>query len=488
MKATDTSQLKASSYDRKACDIGIVHVGPGPFHRAHQACYVDAMMEQTGDLSWGIAGVNLRAVDSDYLQQLANSQDGYVLKTINANGDSDFRLVRSLISFADWSKDGEAAENLLAMSSVKMVTMTVTESGYYMDEDGRLNASHPVIKAELNGQNGSSLYAFLRAGLNRRRSGNAGPVTLACCDNLPGNGAVLKNNFYTYLEHCGDHDLLDWLNHNASFPSSMVDRITPKPDNRIFDEVAELLGRINDPAVLAEDFLQWVIEDDFAATRPPLGAVGVQIVESVKPYEETKIRVLNGGHTSLACLGVLRGHQTFDQAINDPVLLEHFLAFESNDVLSVLPDDLPFDKYQYLELVTARFRNPYVADSLRRICMDSVSKFSIYILPTVVDNFKNGRLPGPAIKSIASWYVFASRIVDGDLDFDYVEPNMALLEPYLQGGEPGNFTRAKELWGNLPVVSPEFSELLFREIEILMSEYPAAGCGTTSNVTARLGK
>jgi D-arabinitol 4-dehydrogenase len=185
---------------------------------------------------------------------------------------------------------------------------------------------------------------------------DGGPISVLCCDNLRANGDLVKRSFLDYLTLCGDRELIDWLNANASFPSSMVDRITPKPDSKTFDEVARLLGRENDPSVLTEDFVQWVLEDNFVAEKPPLDQVGVQVVESVEPYEETKIRVLNGGHTCLAYLGALHGHQTYDQAISEPELGDHFLAYENDEVLAALPQDLPFDKHDYLEVTADRCR------------------------------------------------------------------------------------------------------------------------------------
>ena len=483
MSSAASPLLLTTSYDRSACEIGIVHIGPGAFHRAHQAYYVDAMMEQTNDLSWGIAAVNLRAAEAAELSALKNASDGYVLKSVSASGKSDFRQVRSLIAFADWSQDAETAENLLALPGVKLVTITVTESGYYLNEDKQLNSSDPVIKEEISGDKKASVYAYLRAGLTRRRFENSGPLTVLCCDNLRSNGELLQSSFYSYLERCDDQELIDWLDNNTSFPSSMVDRITPKPDKEISDEVDQLFGLKSNPSVLCEDFIQWVIEDDFAGPRPPLDQAGVQIVSSVEPYEETKIRVLNGGHTGLTYLGALCGYKTFDQAIADPRLLEHFLSYENDEVLPVLPDDLPFDRSEYLSVITTRFQNPHVADSLQRICMDGVSKFPIFILPTIIDCFQQRRIPHRAIVSIASWYIFAKRIHDGYMSFNYIEPNMHVLEPYLKDGRKTDFTKAKTLWGDLCKNFPEFSNLLCREIDILDKEYPVQSFGITSNNT-----
>ncbi len=485
MTDSGIAKLQVSTYDREACEIGVVHIGPGAFHRAHQALYIDAMMEKTGDLSWGIAAVNLRASDSQQLVNLEKSSDGYVVKSISADGAAEFIQVRSIVAFSDWSQNAAAAERLLAEASVKMLSMTVTESGYSIDGNGDLNQLDPLLIEEVNGTRKTSVYAYLRAGLNLRRISQAGPISVLCCDNLRANGELLERNFLAYLTLCKDTELIDWLANNASFPSSMVDRITPKPDRRVFDEVARLFGRVDDPSVLSEDYIQWVIEDNFAAQRPPLGQVGVQIVDSVVPYEETKILVLNGGHTSLSYLGVLQGHHTFDQAMNDAELEVHFRAYENEEVLPGLPQDLPFDRHQYLEIIIERFKNSNVADALERICTDGVSKFPIYILPTMINSFEAGRVPNWAINSIASWYVFAKRIHDGDLAFNYIEPKIALLQPYLEQDQAAAFANSSHLWGELPQSYPEFSNVLCQKIEQLNLKYTADETGSLANQSKR---
>ena len=465
------SSLHTPAYSPTNCKIGVIHVGLGAFHRAHQAFYFDAMMERTGDLGWGIAAVNMRAPDSNGFDKAAVA-DGYVLQTINGDGVTDYRHIRAHIHYADWAKDAAAAANLAASPDVQAITITVTESGYCMTENGNLNTADGAIAAEIAGKSGTTIYAYLRAALRARKTSNAGPITVMCCDNLRYNGTMLGRNFRSYLAACGDHDLLAWIEQNTSFPCSMVDRITPKPKPELADEISAKFGVNNVQAVLSEDFIQWVLEDNFAGRRPALDAVGVEIVEDVEPFEETKIRVLNGGHTGLTYLGALKGIKTFDRAMADPELAAHFDAYQTTEVLPALGDDMPLDLNSYLDKIRERFNNSNIADTVERICMDGVSKFSIFILPTVHTCFENGKVPKYGIRSIASWYVFARRIARGEMQFNYLEPNLDVITPYFDDETCRKFATSEQLWRDLPSKFPAFVSLLTAEIEQVEKDYP----------------
>lgn len=464
--------LRSSKYDRSAVTAGIVHVGLGAFHRAHQAYYFDEYMDQTGDLNWGIAAVNLRREDTESFSKIAANSEGYILKTLSAGGISDYQLIRSHVSHTDWNNDYDGAIGHVANASIKIITMTVTESGYYLDSTGDLDESAAQIVTEKNDGKKQSIYAYLRAGLKLRQEYKSGAITIMCCDNLRQNGKLLKANFYRYLELLEDHGLIAWLTDNASFPSSMVDRITPKPKLELAEETKLLFGLSADSPVLGEDFIQWVIEDDFKNDFPKLDKVDVTITKDIDPYEETKIRVLNGGHTCLAYLGALMGYDTFDALLLDGELLNHYRSFEEQEVLPVLPGDLPFDKKQYLEIVTTRFTNNHIADSVERICTDGFNKFPIFILPTIRGCFEAGITPRFGIRSIASWYVFANRIFNGNMNFDYVEPYAEQLKPMLGAQNLDKFISSKTLWDSLPEAHADFGLILRQEIESLEKRWP----------------
>jgi len=472
MNRMSSPALFETRYDRSACEIGIVHLGFGAFHRAHQALYVDDYMDQTGDLRWGIAAVNLRAAESYNFAHLNEASHGYVLKSMSSCGDVNFRRVRSHVKFSDWADDAEQAEALLARPSVHMVTITVTESGYYMDETGALNPEDPSIVAELGGGVPRTVYAYLTRALARRKAEELGGISILCCDNIRRNGKMLQRNLYAYLDLIGAEDLVEWVRTCVTFPCSMVDRITPRSTEALQSEVDALFGPGPFSPVMAEDFTQWVVDDNFAAARPDLTKTGVTFAKNVDPYEEAKIRILNGGHTCLAYLGALAGHHTFDQAMADPELFAHFEEFERSEVLPALVEELPFDKNLYLDQIITRFKNASIGDTVERICADGYLKFPIFIHPTLVGCLKQGILPRAGLRAIASWYVFCKHIEAGTLPIAYGEPYWDNLRELLQDGQVDRFARSASLWGTLPQDHPEFMTALIAAITEMEKKWP----------------
>lgn len=467
-----SEDLTATSYDRGKCGIGVVHLGYGAFHRAHQAVYFDDYMEKTGDPNWGIAAVNLRPADGPDLAMASASAHGYVLKTVSPEGEVHHRLIRSHVRFEDWSVNPARAEALLAITSVQVVTITVTESGYYRDDADNLNLSDPAISAEIQGGARSSVYAFLSAGLRKRMDAGAGPVTILCCDNIRSNGRMLETNLRTYLEALGDAGLLGWLSENVSFPCSMVDRITPRPNPQDAIKTQQLFGLPCDQTIMAEDFTQWVIEDRFAGHKPDLTIAGAEFTHDVDPYEETKIRILNGGHTCMTYLGALSGHRTFDAAMEDPSLARHFWSYETEEVLPALDISLPFDKAVYLDRIARRLGNRNIGDTIERICTGGFAKFPVFIRPTVEGCFKQGIVPVHGIRSIAGWYVFATRTLRGTVGIPYHEPNWDNLEPLIKDQSGTAFTSSELLWGDLSKRHPEFGELIGTAIKEVEATWP----------------
>ena len=464
--------IKKTIFDRSACEIGIVHLGFGAFHRAHQAVYFDDYMDQTGDLSWGIAAVNLRKEEADEFAKHKAVSHGYLLKTTAPTGESNFREVRSHVDFEDWSKNAGSAEDLLSKTSVKIVGMTVTESGYYLNDDWSLNVDHPLIQAEIDGRHQSSIYAYLANALERRIQSINSPITIMCCDNIRSNGDVLRRNFNTYLQLTGRSDVADWLVDHATFPNSMVDRITPRATEVLRTEIGALSPDHSATAIHGESFIQWVLQRDFADVFPRMERVGVEIVDDVDPYEEAKIRVLNGGHTALCYLGALAGHQTFDQAMMDPELRKHFDLFEAENVLPGLTLSLPFSKTNYRDLIAKRFLNAAIADDLGRICMDGWSKFPIFIRPTLKSCLAQGISPTGGYDSIASWYIYARRFANGQTHISYVEPYWSQLEPYLAHGQEESFAKLEALWSDLPTNYTEFVPKLCSAITRMEDKWP----------------
>jgi D-arabinitol 4-dehydrogenase len=252
----------------------------------------------------------------------------------------------------------------------------------------------------------------------------------------------------------------------------MVDRITPRSTDTLQRDVESLFGVSPIAPVMAEDFLQWVVEDNFAGERPNLSEVGVTFTKNVDPYEEAKIRILNGGHTCLTYLGALAGHHTFDQAMTDPVLFAHFEEFERNEVLPALTETLPFDKSEYLDQITARFKNASIGDTVERICADGFLKFPIFIQPTLLGCFLQGILPRAGLRSIASWYVFCKHIEAGKLPIKYAEPYWNNIQALLSDDQLEAFASSASLWGKLPQKYPEFTPELMAAIRKMDMKWP----------------
>jgi len=467
MNTRSAANVYETRYDRNACEIGVVHIGYGAFHRAHQAVYLDDYMEKTGDLAWGIAAVNLRRKDSVAFAQ--NAKHDYLLKSISPEGEVSLRRVRSHAAFTDWAANADDAELLLAADSVFMATITVTESGYYTDPTGALDAGNATIKAELNGAAPISIYGYLLNGLRRRMARNGNKITICCCDNIRQNGKMLRRNFAEYLRLIGAADLAVWVNDNVTFPCSMVDRITPRSTATLETELSGLTGKPESQPIMAEAFSQWVLEDNFANKMPDIAAAGVTVTADVDPYEETKIRVLNGGHTCLTYLAALHGLETFDQAMQVPELFEHFWHFETHEVLTALTLDLPFSKTEYLENIAARFKNQAIGDTIARICADGMAKFPIFIRPTLAGCLAQGVMPHHGIKSIASWHVFTQHVIANKIPFEYLEPGWAILEPMI-GTDA--FVTSKQLWGELPTTYPKFADALRVAIKNMEQSWP----------------
>ncbi len=472
LKFNDELGVPRTSYDRSAAKVGIVHLGYGTFHRAHQAVYFDDYMEITGDLNWGIAAVNLRPEDSEPFVRAQKANGGYLLKTTTPSGENSLRLVRSHLGFTDWSKDRSVAEQLLSQESVHGITITITESGYCLDHGGALNFDEPILQGEISGHPPRSVYAYLASALEQRAQAIDAPISVLCCDNIRANGRMLKSNFRIYLEATDRLDLAEWVEKKVTFPNSMVDRITPRVTDELIQETdAMFSGKALSP-IHSESFTQWVLENRFANSMADLTQVGVEVVGQVDAFEEAKIRILNGGHSGLAYFGALAGHKTFDQTINDPTLRSYFEAWQRQEVLPGLAINLPFDKYAYLDQVTERFQNAAITDQLERICMDGWSKIPIYIKPTLESCLNQGKIPHNGYKVVASWYVYSRRFSAGMMPIRYHEPYWDLLEPLLAPKQEESFAKCTQLWTTMPSDFPDFVPGLVRAIKEVERQWP----------------
>lgn len=387
------ASVQAPAYDRAAQAAGVVHIGIGAFHRAHQAVFTDDAMN-AGDRNWGIIGVSLRS--GDVAAQL-NPQDGlYTVSTRSAAG-TDLRLIGAVQRVLVAADEPQAVIAAIAAPTTHIVSFTVTEKGYLRAADGSLDL------AAANGP--SSLYRFIGAGLAARRAAQLPGLTLLSCDNLANNGAVLNGLMHQYLA-AAYPDLIDWFDAECRCPATMIDRIVPATTDTDRAAVKAVLGARDEGAVVTEGFSQWVIEDDFAGPRPRWEDVGAQLVTDVAPYETAKLRMLNGAHSALAYIGQGRGHDYVHQAIADPAIrpvIERLMREEAAPTIDAAPGQ---DLAAYADALLDRFANPALHHRLIQIAMDGSQKIPQRWLETLAWHQARGTRCPSIEAAIAAWIAF----------------------------------------------------------------------------------
>ena len=384
---------RAPRYDREHQAAGIVHIGIGAFHRAHQAVYTDDAMN-AGDRDWGIIGVSLRS--GDVAAQL-NPQDGLYTVSARTTGGTELRVVGAVQKILVAADDPQAVIDAIAAPTTHIVSFTVTEKGYLRRADGSLD------RAAAKGA--SSLYRFVGAGLAARRAAGLPGLTMLSCDNLAGNGAVLKALMRQYLaaEHPG---LVEWFEASCRCPATMVDRIVPATTDADRAAVETALGARDEGAVVTEGFRQWVIEDDFAGPRPRWEAVGAELVADVAPYETAKLRMLNGAHSALAYIGLGRGYEYVHQAIADPDIrpaIERLMREEAAPTIDAAPGQ---DLAAYAAALLDRFANPALHHRLAQIAMDGSQKIPQRWLETLAWHQARGARCPSLEAAITAWIAF----------------------------------------------------------------------------------
>lgn len=462
--------IKRQPYERQDVQSGVIHLGVGAFHRAHQAVYFDRLLALPEGKKWGITGVNIRPQDSEPFARLIEQKGEYVLKTMDSDGLTVYEHIRSLIHLIDGAQTPELVDQAMADEEIQLVTSTVTEGGYYLDEKRQLMLDHPAIKGDLDGGR-NTLYAFLYAGLKRRSMTSNAKITLLCCDNLRHNGEVLKAGMMQFLAAKGDTELSQWVTDHVTFPCAMVDRITPKPSAVHVQDVQQRFSTNDAMTVMGEDFIQWVVEDNFAGCKPALDLVGVQFVDDVTPYEEAKIRILNAGHTTVVYQAALKNMRYFDEAMRDKKLRQYFEDFIAQDAIPAIGPSI-VDLEDYAQVIKRRFSNSNIGDTVERICTDGYAKFPIFVYPSLIGCYELGRTPTKTIEGIAAWFVYFQKSLAGAIGTPYHEPNLSLLKAFTNDAAGINaFANDPFLWGSVPSRYPNFVETLRHAIMTMQETY-----------------
>ncbi|WP_105441337.1 mannitol dehydrogenase family protein [Neorhizobium sp. T25_13] len=400
--------VTAPGFDRALLKPGILHIGLGAFHRAHQAVYTDAALAaELGD--WGIVGVSLRSVD--IVHDLA-AQDGlYSVVTRSAAGDSA-QVVGSVTKGLSGVEDQAEILALMADPAIRIVTITVTEKAYGIDPvSGGLDRTHPSVKADLaDPSSPTGVIGYLVEGLSRRHAAGLPPFTVLCCDNLPTNGRIVRR---LVIELAGARDpaLANWIAGHGAFPSSMVDRIVPAATDETRELAETLIGAEDRLALGTEPFMQWVIEDHFLAGRPRWEAGGALFVDDVEPYEKMKLRLLNGSHSLVAYLGQLKD-LTF---VRDVMAVPEYRALVRRHMAEAVKtlDPVPgIDLGGYMDQLIERFENPTIAHKTQQIAMDGTQKLPQRIFAGAVEALANGGDASSAAYVVALWIAYARKTAE----------------------------------------------------------------------------
>lgn len=388
-------------YDRADLSPGIVHYGVGNFHRAHQATYLDRLFASGKDRDWAIVGAGVRPGDAAMRDRLATQDWLYTVVDLDPQGLSA-RVVGSMTDFCPL--DPEANIERMAAPETRIVSLTVTEGGYYIDaETGGFDGDHPDVQADLESlRPPRTVFGQICAALKRRFDAGVPPFTVMSCDNIPENGQATKRAVVGFAR-LSDPELADRIELEVAFPNGMVDCITPATSERELKMVRDRFGIEDAAPVVCEPFRQWVLEDRFPAGRPRLEDVGVEFVDDVLPYELMKLRILNAGHAAIAYPSALLGHTLASDAMNDPDMAAWLEAVIGREAIPTLPKIPGVDFRQYLATCAERFGNAEVGDTIARLCLDGSNRQPKFILPTVRDALRDGGPVEGLALEVALW-------------------------------------------------------------------------------------
>ncbi|MBL0124477.1 MAG: mannitol dehydrogenase family protein [Betaproteobacteria bacterium] len=436
----------------------ILHLGIGSFHRAHQAVYLQRLID-AGDVSWTLAGGNTRPDMADTVAALQAQGGAYTLETVTPAGERRYETIRAIKTIVPYAPGLAGLIRIGADPATRIISFTVTEAGYYLDANDKLDFSFADLAGDMarardglaGGTTAVTIYAALTAILRKRRRNNAGKVTLLNCDNLRHNGDRFRGGFMQFLEQVGDAGLRNWVVANTSSPNAMVDRITPRPASDLRERVRDATGWDDGAPVMAESYIQWVIEDDFCNGRPAWEKVGVQMVASVAPYEEAKIRILNGSHSCIGWAGTLAGYGFIHEGARDDRIRRFAHEYITADVIPCLRPS-PIDLETYRDLVLERFGNAALADTNQRVAMDSFSKLPGFIVPTIRERLARNESIAAIAMLPALFLAFLQRWHRGDLPTPYQDQAMdaAAAHAICAAADPiGAFCHDRVLWGAL---------------------------------------
>ncbi|WP_182086480.1 mannitol dehydrogenase family protein [Aureimonas sp. ME7] len=441
-------KARTPAYDRAGLTPGIAHFGVGNFHRAHQCVYLDDLFDTGAGHDWAVVGLGVRPEEKPVFADLA-AQDGLFTVTEVDEGVRETRVVGSVARVVE-PGDRAATLQVLTDPAIRIVTLTITEGGYYMSGD-RPDLDHPDLVADAADLgNARTVFGLIVAAAAARRDAGTQPFTVLCCDNLPHNGDLTKT-VVTGLAGKADPALAAHIEASIAFPNSMVDRITPATTPAQIASLREETGIDDKRPVFCEPFIQWVVEDKFSSGRPALEAVGVTFVDDVTPYELMKLRILNAGHATIAYPAALVGLTYAHDAMRDDLVLRFFRDVEEKELLPTAPSIEGVSREDYLATVTSRFANPAIGDTLRRLALDGSNRQPKFILPSVRERLAAGEdITGLALVG-ALWCRYCYGELEDGQTIEPNDPNWDTLQAAARAAkdEPRRFLELRDVFGDL---------------------------------------
>ena len=442
----------ALGYDRAAIAPGIVHFGFGNFHRAHQASYIDRLLQHGAAHEWGICGVGILLSDAAMRDAMSDQDCLFTVIERHPDGTVRTRVVGSVVEYRYAPDDPEGIFTRLVDPSVRIVSLTVTEGGYLRDPaTGRFDPEHPdVIHDARNSTRPRTAFGYIVEGLRRRRAAGIEPFTVMSCDNLQGNSDAAREAIVAIASRM-DPQLAEWITDDVAFPNGMVDRITPVTTDRDREVLAEDFGIRDRWPVPCEPFTQWILEDHFPTGRPALEDVGVQFVSDVQPYEFMKLRLLNASHQALAYLAGPQGYLLVDEAMRDSAIrsfLAEYMQREARPTLGELPG---VNVDAYISMILERFANPQIRDTVLRLATDGSNRMATFTLPVIRENLQAGRPIDFGAAMVAAWAEYWAALARGDIPAELMpaDPRQETLLSAASDSDPQAFVGESALLADL---------------------------------------
>lgn len=384
------TQVISYNYNRIQVKPGILHIGVGNFHRAHEEYYTNLLLEDATQQQWGICGAMLLPSDEHLYKALKKQKNEYTLTVCGRDGKDETYRIGSLVELIWGIENPEAVIDKIADKEIRIITLTITEGGYNIEKaTGEFMLDDENIKHDLqNPQTPKTAFGFVAEGLRKRKANGNGPITILSCDNLQHNGNTARKAFCSFFQ-AQDTELAAWVEKNVTFPNSMVDRITPATRTDDITRLNAKNGTSDEAPVYCEDFIQWVIEDNFIVGRPAWEKVGAEFTDDVTAYENMKLSLLNASHTLLSYPSFLSGYRKVDDAMHDECIAKFVRTFMDVDITPYVPAPGNTNLELYKQTLIERFGNRSVSDQIARLCFDGISKFPVYVMPNLIKMIRN---------------------------------------------------------------------------------------------------